>query len=331
MENIPNIPSNMEYVAAPIQEKPLYNNFLEIARNSGKNHWWRYLIGIVIVFLFYALGQIPFTIYGTVMAQRNGHSLGDIMKNPEKIIDANWIGAPKEMVLILTLVMFIFAMFGLFIAVRFLHGKKFRTVITSATKIRWKRFALTAFIWMALCFIAQFVSMQMYPDNYSMVFNLKPFLITLLIGIVFLPIQTWWEEFFFRGYIFQGIGLLTKNTILPILITGLIFAGIHMFNPEVVAYGALSMFPAYFIPGIFLAMMASLDEGLESAMGMHFANNLFGTFAVTTSDSAIQGNTIWFAKGMNPAADNMILLVAFIILMAILSYTNKWKLAKLYR
>lgn len=324
------MPPYVHYVPEQIPPKPLYNKFLEAGR-EGKNNWWRYLIGIVIVFAFYAIGQIPFTLYGTSMAQKNGHSIAEILKNPEKIIDANWIGAPKEVVLILTLIMFVFAMFGLFIAVRFLHKKRFRAVITSATKIRWKRFAITAFIWMALCFIAQYISMQMYPDNYTLVFNLKPFFITLLIGIVFLPIQTWWEEFFFRGYIFQGIGLMTKNAALPILVTGILFAGIHMFNPEVAAYGALAMFPAYLIPGIFLAMMAALDEGLESAMGMHFANNLFGTFAITTSDSAIQGNTIWFAKGMNPGADNIILLVAFIILMAILSFTNKWKIQKLYR
>jgi uncharacterized protein len=331
MENNPGLPPYVEYVPQQVPPpQPLYNKFLEAGR-EGKNDWWRYLIGVIIVFAAYLIGQIPLTVYALAKAKANGHSLGEIMANSQKILDPEWIGAPREMVLILTLLMFVFAMAGLFIAVRFLHGKKFKSIITSASKIRWKRFALTAFIWMALCFIAQYVSMQMYPENYTVVFNLKPFLMTLLIGILFLPIQTWWEEFFFRGYLFQGIGLVTKNAIAPILITGTLFAGIHMFNPEVAAYGALTMFPAYLVPGIFLAMMVSLDEGLESAMGMHFANNLFGTFAVTTSSSAIKANTIWFADEMNPAADNITVLVSFIILMVILSFTNKWNFAKLYR
>lgn len=331
MENNPNLQPYGGYIPEQVpQPEPLYNNFLQEGR-KGKNDWWRYLLGIVIVFAAYLIGQIPLTFYAMAMAQKNGHSLGEIMENSQKILDPEWIGAPREMVLILTLLMFVFAMAGLFIAVRFLHGKKFRNVITSAPKIRWKRFALTACIWMVLCFIGQYISILMYPDNYTIVFNLKPFLVTLLIGVIFLPIQTWWEEYFFRGYMFQGIGLMTKNAMVPILVTGLLFASIHMFNPEVAAYGALSMFPAYFLPGIFLAMMAALDEGLESAMGMHFANNLFGTFAVTSSSSAIQANTIWYAKGMNPGADNLTILISFIILMCILSYTNKWNFAKLYR
>ncbi|MDQ3110599.1 MAG: CPBP family intramembrane metalloprotease [Bacteroidota bacterium] len=314
----------------PKPYEPLSNKFLEIGR-SGKNDWWRYLLGILIVFGGYIIGQTPLSVIGLNAALENGHSRGEILQTPEKILDPAFTGLSPNTILLLTMLMFVTAMLALWIVVTKLHGKKFKSVITSAPKVRWKRFALTGFIWMTLCFVAQYISMDMYPDNYTVVFNLKPFLITLLIGILFLPIQTWWEEFFFRGYLFQGIGSVTKTPVVPIIVTALLFAGIHMFNPEVTKYGALAMFPAYLIPGIFLAMMAALDEGLESAMGMHFANNLFGTFAVTSSGSSIQGNTIWLADGMNPAADNLILFVAFIILMTILSFTNKWNFAKLYR
>ena len=41
--------------------------------------------------------------------------------------------------------------------------------------------ATSALVWMLLCFAGQFVSMLLYPENYVYVFNLKPFLITLLI------------------------------------------------------------------------------------------------------------------------------------------------------
>jgi membrane protease YdiL (CAAX protease family) len=314
----------------PKPYSPLSNKFLEIGR-SGLNHWWRYLLGVIIVFFGYLIGQTPLTVIGLTAALQNGHSESEVLADSSKILDPTFTGLSPNTILLLEMLMFVVAMFALWIVVTKLHKKKFTSVITSAPKVRWKRFALAAVIWMTLCFVAQFISMQLYPDNYSVVFNMKPFLITLLIGILFLPIQTWWEEFFFRGYLFQGIGLLTRTPLLPILITGFLFGGIHMFNPEVTKYGALAMFPAYLIPGICLAMMASLDEGLESAMGMHFANNLFGTFAVTSSSSAIQANTIWLAKDMNPLADNIILLVAFIILLTVLSFTNKWNFSKLYR
>lgn len=324
---------NFPPVAAPDEkpQEPLNNKFLETGR-SGKNDWWRYLLGIIIVIGggYFIIGQIPITLVAFWAIQKGYVNAFD----PDlqtKILNPDIIHVNANLFLVLEMFIFVAAMFALWIVVTKLHRKKFTSVITSASRIRWKRFALTAVIWMALCFVSQFIALKMDPANYTYVFNLKPFLVTLLIAVIFLPIQTWWEEFFFRGYLFQGIGLKTKTALIPILVTGFIFAGIHMFNPEVAAYGVTSMFPAYLIPGIFLGMMAALDEGLESAMGMHFANNLFGTIAVTSSSSAIQANTIWRAKDMNPAADNLTLLIAFILLMAILSYTNKWKFSKLYR
>jgi membrane protease YdiL (CAAX protease family) len=310
---------------------PLNNKFLEIGR-TGKNQWWRYLLGILIVFIagYSLLGQIPI-LFLAFWGMKKGYINQLDPDLQSKLLNPAIMHIDPNLMLLIELFIFVGAMFSLWIVVKFLHSKKFLSIITSAPKIRWKRFAITAFIWMSLCFIGQLISMQMYPDNYSVVFSLKPFLITLLIGILFLPIQTWWEEYFFRGYLFQGIGQLTKTPIVPILVTGTLFGLVHMANPEVAAYGVANMLPAYVMPGLFLAMMAALDEGLESAMGMHFANNLFGTFAVTSSSSAIQANTIWLAKGMNPGADNLTLLFSFLILMTILWKTNKWDFSKLYR
>lgn len=329
MENNPGQNQVPSFQAEEMKE-PLFNNFLQRGR-EGKSDWWRYLLGLIIVIVFYVIGQIPLTIYGVAKAKANGHSIGEIMQNQQKVIDPNWIGAPKEMVFALEMLMFVFAMTGLWIVVRFLHQKKFISIITSVQKIRWKRFAISAFVWMLICFASQFISLMMYPENYKFVFNAGPFLITLLIGLIFLPVQTWWEEFFMRGYLFQWIGMRTKKAIWPILITGTAFGLMHLANPEVKAYGVASMLPAYLLPGIFLGIMAALDEGLESAMGMHFANNLFGTIGVTSSASAIQANTIWAANEMKPSADNLSLLIGFLILLAILYKTNKWDIQKLYR
>jgi membrane protease YdiL (CAAX protease family) len=326
MENYNSFPPAPENSPAPLQ-----NKFLEIGR-SGKNQWWRYLVGVIIVMIggYVIIGQIPISALAIwAISKKYINPLDPDVET--KILNPAVMHVDANLLFMTELFIFVGAMFALWLTVRFLHRKKFLSIITSAPKIRWKRFAISAAIWMILSFIGQFISMSMYPDNYVMVFNLKPFLITILIALIFLPIQTWFEEFFFRGYIFQGIGIKTKTAIVPIIITGLLFAGAHMFNPEVQAYGIAAMLPAYLLPGIFLAMMAALDEGLESAMGMHFANNFFGTFAVTTSSSAIQANTIWVAKEMNPGADNLTLLISFFILMAILAKTNKWDFSKLYR
>ncbi|MBI3512432.1 MAG: CPBP family intramembrane metalloprotease [Bacteroidetes bacterium] len=314
----------------PPHAAPLYNRFLQIGR-SGKNNWWRYVLGIVIVSAFYIVGEIPLAKMAVSSALKHGHTLAEILDNQEKIIDPAFTGLNSNVELILELLIFFFAMAGLWIVVRFLHSKKFTSIITSASRIRWKRFAFAFLIWMIFGFAGQYISMLVYPGNYKVCFHLQPFLLTLLIGVLMLPVQTWFEEYFFRGYLLQSIGTITKSAIIPVFITGFLFMLVHMTNPEVKAYGALTMFPAYLLPGIFFALFATLDEGLESTMGIHFANNLFGTIGVTSSASAIQANTIWTAEKMYPVSDNIFLFAQLLLLFFILMKVNKWELKKLYR
>ncbi|HLG03561.1 MAG TPA: CPBP family intramembrane glutamic endopeptidase [Bacteroidia bacterium] len=315
----------------PAPSEPLHNRFLEAGR-EGKNEWWRYLIGILIVFLagYSIVGQIPLLAMALY-----GHKQGYISIYDEdiasKLLNPRIMHLDPNLVFVVSMFIFVAAMFALWITVRFLHKKRFLSIITSGPRIRWNRFLLSAGIWLILSAAGLYVSMQMDPDNFVFVFNPVPFFITVILALLLLPIQTWWEEFFIRGYIFQGIGLATKTPAIPILITATLFGIVHMMNPEVAKYGVASMLPAYLAPGLFLAMMVALDEGLESAMGMHLVNNLFGTVAVTSSSSAIQANTIWVAKEMDPATDNIGLIGSFLILMLILGIVNKWDIKKLYR
>ena len=308
---------------------PLENKFLEIGR-TGKNDWWRYLVGIIIVFIggYSLIGQIPIFCLA-LWGMGKGYINIDDPKLESKLLNPAMMHINPNLMLLIELFIFVGAMFALWFVIKFIHQKKFISIITSAPKIRWKRFAISAGTWMVLCLISQFVSMCIYPENFKIVFNLQPFLLTLLIAILLLPIQTWWEEFFFRGYLFQGIGIITKSPIIPILITGTIFGLMHMANPEVQKYGIAAMLPSYILPGLFLGIMVTLDEGMESAMGMHFANNLFGTVVVTSSSSVIQANTIWVAKEINPGPDNISLFVLFIVLISVLWQTNKWNIKKL--
>lgn len=326
----PQPPFGFPPLPAP-EPEPLYNKFLQVGR-QGKNEGWRYLVGAIIILIggYSLLGQIPLLFllkYGV----RHGYIDMFDKDLSSKVLSPQIMHLDPNIIFLVEMFIFVGGMIALWITVRFLHQKKFLSIITSAPKIRWKRLAISALTWTILCFAGQFLSMQLTPGNYTFVFNPGPFFVTLALALLFLPVQTWWEEFFLRGYLFQGIGQKTKSAWLPILITGTAFGLMHMFNPEVKAYGVAAMLPAYLLPGIFLAMMAALDEGLESAMGMHLANNLFGTIGVTSANSAIQANTIWVAKEMTPATDNIVLFVSFLILMAVLWKTNRWEFQKLYR
>jgi membrane protease YdiL (CAAX protease family) len=78
------------------------------------------------------------------------------------------------------------------------------------------------------------------------------------------------EELLFRGYILQGLGLLTQNRILLAIINGLLFMWIHVTSMGW-DYTLLSQI---FEIGFFCSIITLKSNGLELAIGMHAANNL---------------------------------------------------------
>jgi membrane protease YdiL (CAAX protease family) len=78
------------------------------------------------------------------------------------------------------------------------------------------------------------------------------------------------EELLFRGYILQGLGLLTQNRILSAIVNGLLFMIVHM-TAEGQDYKFLLVL---FEAGFFFTIITLKSNGLELAIGMHLANNL---------------------------------------------------------
>ena len=107
-----------------------------------------------------------------------------------------------------------------------------------------------------------------------------------------IPLQTSMEEYYMRGYMMQGLGLMSKNRFFPLIFTSLLFGLMHIFNPEVekLGYGILVF---YIGTGFFLGIITLMDEGLELALGFHAANNLTAALLVTADWTAFQTNSVY--------------------------------------
>ena len=138
--------------------------------------------------------------------------------------------------------------------------------------------------------------------------------------------QTSFEEYFFRGYMMQGLGVLVKNRWFPLILTSVIFGLMHMANPEVDKLGPIIM--VYYIgTGLFLGIITLMDEGLELALGFHAANNLITALLVTADWTAFQTDSI-LRDVSEPSAGVDILipvLVVFPIILFIFSKKYGWK------
>ena len=285
------------------------------------HEWWRYLLGLVIVVIAVTIGQIPLTIAVFFKAYKNGDSI--IGMDQTKMLSL----LEPNLNLFLMLLSFAVGLLGLFVVVKYFHKQSLISLTTSRKKIDWKRFWLIFFVWGIISSSIVLVDYFNSPADYVLNFKLVPFLILCVVAIIFVPLQTSFEEYLFRGYLMQGIGVIVKNRWVPLIITSVVFGSLHLANPEVDKLGYVIMI--YYIgTGLFLGILTLMDEGMELALGFHAANNLFTALLVTADWTAFQTHSI--LKDISDPSEMALseifipVFVVFPILLFILSKIYKW-------
>lgn len=250
-----------------------------------EHDWWLYLVGVLLIFIGSQLGQIPFLIAIITKSMANGGDLSSLDYDAMmSILDLN-------LSLFLLLLSFAIGLAVVFLVVKYIHKQTLRSLTTSRAKIDWSRFWFAFLIWGVTT--ACFILLEYYssPENYTFNFKPIPFLILVLISVVFIPLQTSFEEYLFRGYLMQGLGVLAKNRWVPLIFTSTIFGLLHIANPEIDKLGYV-LLVHYIGTGFLLGIMTLMDEGLELALGFHAANNLIAALLLTADWTAFQTHSI---------------------------------------
>lgn len=209
--------------------------------------------------------------------------------------------------------------------VKFVNRQTIKSLTTARKKVDWKRIFFAFGLWGALTTAMTVIGYYAEPENFEINFKPVPFAILALIAIVLVPMQTSFEEYLFRGYLMQGIGIATRSKLTALITTSVIFGLMHIANPEIGKLGYILLL--YYIgTGFFLGIMTLMDDGMELALGFHAANNLFTALLVTSDWTALQTDSI-FKDNSIPDAGFDILLPVFIIypiLLFIFSKKYKW-------
>ena len=212
---------------------------------------------------------------------------------------------------VITNIPFLFWGLGIFLGVKWLHDRPFRTLISADRSIRWRRLFAGFGVWGLIIVITVVLDYALDSPNYKWVFNPSQWLLLVPFALILTPIQTSVEEFFFRGYLLQGLGLLTRQRFVLILINAVLFMLPHLANPEMQRGPVLALH--YFAFGVFLVLLTLKDDRLELALGVHAANNLQILF-FNTRDSALPAPSIW---QIQDTGDPAIGLVFFILQCAV--------------
>lgn len=220
---------------------------------------------------------------------------------------------------------FVFALTALLLSIKYIHKRPILTVLTARSSFDWKRYFFAFIVWMSV--LSLFMGIAFFTsDTIKWNINTSTFLMLLAVSVVMLPIQTAVEEVFFRGWLFQGFGKRLKHAGLSIVFTGIIFGLLHGANPEVdkIGYG---IFAFYILSGIFLGIIAHMDDGLELGMGYHAANNIFASIILTNDWQAFHTDALFVDTSPPGFGWDGILTLVIIqpLFLLLFSKIYKWK------
>ena len=280
---------------------------------KGDNTWWRVLITTLLTTGIFIANFIMFFLMSKEQMDEVYKKMGDI----------NGIKS-----LIINLSPFIFLLALLFFLVRFLHKRSILSLTTSRSRVDYKRIFFSFGLIVFLTIVGFAVSYSF--DNSQIIWNFNPlrFTILFIISIAMFPFQIGFEEYLFRGFLMQQIGIAVKNRWFPLLFTSVVFGLFHSANPEVYKMG-FGVMAFYIGTGFLLGIMTLMDESLELALGFHLGNNLMAALLITSDFSAIQTDAIFKYSGIensNDILNEMIvsILIVYPIILFIFAKKYNW-------
>jgi hypothetical protein len=200
------------------------NNYLNLTW-QGKTTWWRFVFAIILILFFWqVLGAVPSVFI--LFWEKGNDNLRTGISSSGQIL-----GVEPIIGFIATMLASVCFLVGIFLAIRLIHLRPFRTLITVNVGIAWKRFFQGFMAWFIFSGLMSLLEGLLHPGRYEWTFNLRLYVPFALVALVLIPIQTSAEELFFRAY--------------------------------------------YFFIGGVMAYITLRDGGLELALGLHAANNLF--------------------------------------------------------
>lgn len=293
-----------------------------------ENQIWKYIVVFFLaIFVSQTVGAIPLIIMLVVkMIQQ-----GDNFVPPENSMDLSAYGIDPNFGLVLILIPFLVMFVVSVLLIRSFHKRSLMDVINGGVSFRWRNFSVGFFTWGVIIFATIVISVYLNQDNYELRFNAQTFIPLVIISLLMLPFQSGSEEFLIRGYLSQGIAARTRSNILVIIISSVVFASMHAVNPEVKEFGFWLVIPQYFLYGIFISIVAIMDNGIEMAIGLHSANNVVASIFVTSKSSVLQTPALFYEKETHLAEQYWSFLIAAVLCLLLFKLIYRWDFKKLLK
>lgn len=240
--------------------------FLDYAAR-GKTTWWRWLVTGICGFA----GGMALTAAGMATLMACGVPPADLTRE---------LTSPSRPTMFFPLVGLVFGalLLGYVGAVRLLQAKRFGDIIGSW---RWRAFGLGAGLWLGVQLLATLIDYATTPGDFRVTASAATGVLAVA-ALFGLAIQTFMEEFIFRGIVTQAILLATRRPMVTAMISGAVFGALHIPNGTPQALEATAF-------GVVTALIAVRTGGLAFGWGLHLVNNLYGAVVVVSTHDVFQG------------------------------------------
>ena len=207
-----------------------------------------------------------------------------------------------------------------------IHKRSLKALHTAASKFRWVR-VLQGFLltWIVLGVFA-FLADKLGVIEIQFVFSGGTFWIYALVSLLFIPLQSATEEIVFRGYFNQGLTHMLKSKWVAFALTSFAFMALHLSNPEALEGAASGTLPivmsGYFFFGFAMCLIVWIDDGLETAIGIHAGNNCFAAVIMNYENSVLPTPSV-FLTGTDPVKDSISTVLVLAVLVATIWFWRK--------
>lgn len=240
--------------------------FQELAAR-GRTEWWRYLLA-------------PFL--GLVIATALGAALLAAIENsrlPTPDLLAGLQNPARPSIFFASMgIVSALVILGLALSMRVIQRKRMRDV---AGEMKGPLFAAGFGLWTAAQLLSLGLDYLVSPRSFHLTANAA----TIGLAAWALPalaVQSFMEEFLFRGYATQGFALLMRRPAPAAALSAILFGAMHIPNGVPQAANAL-------IFGFGCALIAIRTAGLSFTFGLHLANNIFGAVIVVSQADVFAG------------------------------------------
>lgn len=247
---------------------PPPQSLFQALADKGQNRWWRFLLATVLAFVVQTVVGVIAAIALVAAAFPPEKLAGSIMKPNDPVVFYAGMG-----------VLFGGLLLGFVLGGAWLHKKTFGDYVG-----RWSLAAFMAGValWLVVLIADAGLGYLVHPDAFRLSDVAPAPQIALLIAVS-LAVQTFTEEFIFRGYITQGLLKAFRRPLPTAIVSGLIFGGMHIPNGWPSAASATML-------GVALALIAIRTGGIGFGFGLHFINNLFGALIVVAGGDVLAGS-----------------------------------------